>query len=95
MLKNMRIEKEEMLLEVCQKAWKSGKVPNDWLVSVIVTLFKKGDMLDYQSYRRISLQSVVGKIYEHVLKQLLGSEIEPELRHYKVGIEKAAVYKTT
>lgn len=45
----------------------AAEFPSPWCYSVIVTLFKKGDVNIPDSYRGISLFKVFGKIYTSVL----------------------------
>lgn len=40
MIKNMAVQGAKILLEGCKKSWMFVKVPEDWLVSVIGTLYK-------------------------------------------------------
>ena len=60
----------------------SGEVPQDMHDAKIVTLFKnKGDRSDCNNYRRISLLSVVSKVFARVVRaglQILAERIYPE-----------------
>jgi len=48
--------------------WKSGKVPADWKEAVIISLYKgKGSRTVCSNHRPISLLSVPGKVFPHVL----------------------------
>ena len=50
------------------KVWSTGRVPADWRDGIVVPLFKgKGSKADCGSYRPISLLSVPGKVFAHVL----------------------------
>lgn len=56
--------------------WKTGKVPAEWRDGIIVSLYKgKGSKAECSSYRPITLLSVPGKVFAHVLL----SRIEPLL----------------
>ena len=53
----------EWIWRLCNMAFKSGVVHEDWRSAVIVPLYKgKGERNEYKSYRAISLLSVVRKI---------------------------------
>ena len=56
---------------VCNIAFESGVVPEDWRSAVIIPLYKgKGERTEYKNYRGISL-SVVGKIYTGILVEFV------------------------
>ncbi len=55
----------EWMLLKCERAWKSGEVPDDWKKAIIAPLYKgKGSRSECGSYRGISLLSVPGKVGE-------------------------------
>lgn len=62
--------------------WKEGKVPQSMRNSKIITLYKnKGDRTDCNSYRGISLLSIVGKVFAKVVLsrlQVLADRVYPE-----------------
>jgi len=48
--------------------WKSGKVPAEWKEGIVLSLYKgKGPRSECSSYRPITLSSVPGKVFAHVL----------------------------
>jgi len=50
------------------KVWITGKVPADWRDAIIVSLYKgKGSKSNCATYRPISLLSVPGKVFAHVI----------------------------
>ena len=70
------------LHEVLCLCWSEGEVPQDKWEANVVTLYKnKGDRSDCNSYRGISLLSIVGKVFARVvLKRLLvlAEQVYPE-----------------
>ena len=53
---------------LCNMAFESFVVPEDWISAVIVPLYKgKRETTKCKNYRGISLLSVVGKIYAGIL----------------------------
>ena len=66
---------------LCQ-CWQEGAVPQDMRDAKIITLFKnKGEMSDCNSYRGISLLSVIGKVFAKVILirlQKLAERVYPE-----------------
>ena len=58
----------DWIWKLCNMAFESGVVFEDWRYAVIVPLYKgKGERTECNNYRNISLLSVVGKIYVSIL----------------------------
>ena len=58
----------DWIWRLCNMAFKSGVVPEDWRFAVIIPLYKgKGKKYECKNYRGISLLSAVGKIYPGIL----------------------------
>jgi len=56
------------LHELFRKIWTSGHVLTEWKEGIIMSLYKgKGAKTDCSSYRPISMLSVPGKVFTHVL----------------------------
>ena len=70
------------LHKLLTQCWKEGSVPQDMKDSNIITLYKnKGDCSDCNNYRGISLLSVIGKMFAHIILhrlQILADRIYPE-----------------
>ena len=50
------------------RVWQSGRVPSEWKDGIVVSLYKgKGPRSECSSYRPITLLSVPGKVFAHVL----------------------------
>ena len=59
------------LVKYFNKLFKEGSFPSGWTKAIIVPLHKKGDPSDMDSYRGISLLSVLGKVFTFILNKLL------------------------
>ena len=58
----------DWILRLCNRAFKSSVVPEDWRSAVIFPLYKdKGERTECSNYRVIGLLIVVGKIYAGIL----------------------------
>ena len=72
----------EPLHSLLCRCWEEGTVPQDLRDANIVTLYKnKGDRSDCNSYRGISLLSIVGKAYARIILkrlQILAERVYPE-----------------
>uniref|UniRef100_A0A1Y1M0F5 Reverse transcriptase domain-containing protein n=2 Tax=Photinus pyralis TaxID=7054 RepID=A0A1Y1M0F5_PHOPY len=88
MLKNLGARGTEMLTKIFNKAWTTGKVPEDWKLGIIIPLFKKGDSRDCSNYRGITILSVVSKVYEHIMEARLRTQIEEQLADTQSGFRK-------
>ena len=70
------------LLELLRLCWREGSVPKDMRDAKKVTLYKnKGNRSDCNSYRGISLLSIVGKVFAKVALarlQVLAARVYPE-----------------
>ncbi|GCC23648.1 hypothetical protein chiPu_0002046 [Chiloscyllium punctatum] len=67
-LREVAEEIMEALVVIFQPSLESGKVPDDWKITVVTPLFKKGSRQKMDNYRPISLTSVIGKILESIGK---------------------------
>ena len=63
------------LICVIGKIWNGEDMPDDWKTSIIVPLYKKGEINDAKNYRGISLLSTAYKIYTEVIRNRLEKEV--------------------
>ena len=72
MLKHLGPMARKMLLEIFNRSWNKGLVPEVWKTAYLVPVLKKGkDKTNPSSYRLISLLSCVGKLMERVITRRL------------------------
>ena len=70
----------EALHKVITNVWSMGRVPAEWKEGIIVSLYKgKVSQSECSSYRSISLLSVLGKVFAHILL----ARIQPLLDKYR------------
>ncbi|CAK1585329.1 unnamed protein product [Parnassius mnemosyne] len=65
--------------------WNNEKMPDDWNTSVICPLHKKGDILDCNNYRGISLLNTGYKVFANMLFNKLKPYVESSLGEYRCG----------
>nr|CAH7736900.1 unnamed protein product [Callosobruchus chinensis] len=88
MLKHMGDSGTEMFTELLNKAWEEKQVPDDWKIGIIIPIYKKGDSMDCNNYRGITLLSVPSKVYERLLDKKLREHIERDLDGAQSGFRK-------
>ena len=62
--------------EYFNKLFNTGTVPSEWSESVILPIFKNGEVNSPNNYRGISLLNVGGKLYSYILNKPLTQWIE-------------------
>ncbi|PJG57315.1 hypothetical protein [Aeromonas cavernicola] len=75
-LKEVAQEIVDALVIIFQNSLDSGLVPEDWRVANVTPLFKKGGREKTGNYRPVSLTSVVGKMLESVIKDVITAHLE-------------------
>ena len=69
-----------------QRIWRCGRVPAEWKDGIIVSLYKnKGPKDECGSYRPISLLSVPGKVFSHVLLERIQPLLQMTQRPQQSG----------
>ena len=69
-----------------QRVWRCGRVPAEWKDGIIVSLYKnKGPKDECGSYRPISLLSVPGKVFSHVLLERIQPLLQMTQRPQQSG----------
>ena len=70
----------KMLTDIFISSLESGQVPEDWRVANVTPLLKKGSSEELGNYRPVSLTSVVGKVFETLIKD----QLRNHLNRYKL-----------
>ena len=58
---------KDILYDLFVKIWKEEQFPKDWKEGHLVKLPKKGDLGNCNIYRRITLLSIPGKVFNRVI----------------------------
>ena len=75
----------DILLIICNKIWQTGEWPTPWILSLIITLPKKGNLQLYQNYRTISLISHLSKVTLRILLNRLKPQAEEIIKEEQTG----------
>ena len=77
-LKHTEANIASFLTFLFNKIYDSSCFPSEWCKSIIIPLFKRGNETDPDSYREISLLSVVSKVFTAILNKQLCNWAEKE-----------------
>lgn len=77
-IKILNQEKRIELLDLMNDLWKTGKIPNSWRISEIITIHKNGPTSEPGNYRGISLLSNLYKLMANILNKRLRIWCEAE-----------------
>ena len=75
----------DVLTEICNRIWRTGKWPTPWTQSLIITLPKKGNLQLCQNYRTISLISHSSKVMLKVILNRLKPQAEELIAEEQAG----------
>ena len=78
-------ELREELLEVLNAIYASGTVPDEWHLSALIPIPKKGDLSMRTNYRGIALMSIPAKLYNRILLSRICSVLNSHLRPNQNG----------
>jgi len=68
------------------RVWRTGQIPADWKDGILITLYKgKGPKSECSSYRPITLLSIPGKVFAHILLARIQPLLEATRRPQQSG----------
>lgn len=90
MLEHLNGNSLRVMLELYNKIWRVGKIPNSWKLAVVVPIRKPGkDSAIAANYRPIALTSHLGKIMERMIVERLSHYVESHNLIYQSGFKKS------
>ena len=69
-----------LILNIINQSYMTKAIPMEWLISLIIPVFKKGDSSKPTNYRGIALMCVCAKLYNRLLLERLRSVLDKHLR---------------
>ena len=79
----------KVLHSICQQIWKTQQWPQDWKMSVIIPIPKKGNAKECSNYHTIALISHASKIMLKILQARLQQYTNYNFQTFKLDLEKA------
>ena len=76
---------KDVLMEICNRIWRTGERPSPWTQSLNTTLPKKGNLQLCQNYRTISLISHSSKVMLKVILNRLKPQAEEIIAEEQAG----------
>ena len=80
-----RVDIDDIILQFCNEALSDGPIPEQWKLSNIIPVPKKGDLTKTDNYRGISLTSIVSKTLNRMLLNRIKPSLEEILRDNQNG----------
>ena len=80
-----RVDIDDVILKFCNDALCDGLIPDQWKLSKIVPVPKKGNLTKTDNYREISLTSIVSKTLNKMLLNRMKPSLEEVLRDNQNG----------
>jgi len=80
-----RPELADCLLDILNMCYASKTVPNEWHISLLVPVFKKGNPSMCTNYRGIALMSTCAKLYNRLLLGRIRDGLDSHLRQNQNG----------
>jgi hypothetical protein len=74
-----------ILHKIFNTIWVSEKTPQDFSKMIVTPIHKKGDKLNRENYRAISLLSIPGKVFLQILLERMKARVEAKLSEIQYG----------
>ena len=76
MLRELADVVAEPLSIIFERSWRTGEVPEDWRKASVTPIFKKGKKEDPGNYRPVCLTSILGKVMEQLILEVIIKQVE-------------------
>jgi hypothetical protein len=75
----------QKLYKLIPMIWNNEQVPQQWNEGIICPVYKKGDKLNCNNYRSITLLNITHKIFATLLNKRLMKNIENKVEDNQIG----------
>ncbi|KFW80166.1 hypothetical protein N305_07420, partial [Manacus vitellinus] len=76
MMRELAEELTKPLSIIYQQSWLTGEVPDDWKLTNVTPIHKKGRKEDLGNYRLVSPTSVPGKVMEQIILSAITQHLQ-------------------
>lgn len=76
---------ENIIYTLVKQIWQKEQIPEEWKIGLICPIYKKGDRLNCQNYRGITLLCTVYKIFTYLLRKRLEEDYNKIIGEYQSG----------
>ena len=73
---------------ICQQIWKTQQWPQDWKMSVFISIPKEGNANECSNYRTVALISHTSKVMLKILQASLQQYVNREIPDVRAGFRK-------
>ena len=84
----LKVDAVKVLHSICQQIWKTQQWPQDWKMSVFITIPKKDSAKECSNYCTILLNSHASKVMLKILQARLQQYMNQELPDVQAGFRK-------
>ena len=88
LLQILKDDAVKVLHSLCQQIWKTQQWPQDWKMSVFITIPKKGNAKECSNYHTIALISHASKVMFKILQASLQQYVNHKLPDVQAGVRK-------
>ena len=86
--KILRDDPIKVLYSICQQTWKTQQRPQDWKMSVLISIPKKGSTKECSNHRTVTFISHASKVMLKILWARLQHYVNQELPGVQAGFRK-------
>ena len=79
---------DDVVIKICNKVLIENKKPQQWSLSNIIPVPKKGNLSNTDNYRGISLTCIIAKLFNRMILNRIREAIDPELRINQNGFRR-------
>ena len=87
-------QNSDCILKILNMCYMSKTVPNEWHISLLIPVFKKGNLSMCTNYRSIALMSTCAKLYNRLIFGRIWDGLDANLRTNQNGFRRPLLRST-